>query len=1255
MAYNRSPFHKIWARMAKVFAYFGLGMRAKLVLLFILIKVIPLILLALVAWNQATELGHEMRTRTHDMAMQAMQELDHVGDLAVDDAVKSLDNRATDEIERMTTDAAKTLANFLYARDDDLRFLVTLNPSEHVFRDFLASKTALVIKARTWKLSDDKNSWVPTTEHKSAPEVRLQNAENQEHFRTRPPDNFEYERVPLYLEATYIDLEGRELIKVTTSDLLDPALKDVSDKKNTFCKAEEYFSHLKKLQAGEIYVSEVIGEYVGSNLVGMYTPENARKKGVAYEPEKAAYVGDENPNGKRFRGLVRFAMPLEQQGKIVGYVTIALNHDHIISKVEHLVPYTQRYSDINAAAEGNYTFMWDNKGYNIFHPRHHSIAGFNAQTGERHPPLLDSETYDKWQNSGLSYVDFIEGEAPFSNQSRDKKPAIEQLQQGIIGLDCRYLNFAPQCTDWYNLAQHGGSGSFFLLWSGLWKLTTVSAIPYYTSHYGQNLIGFGIVTMTVGIDDFHRPAMEMQETIQALIQTTDEELAAVSEQTFNAITNNIWDTAVSLSLSTLFMTVLVVLVAIWMAFSIAQKITFLIHGIFRFSSGHRIFRFESENNDEFGVLCHSLNELFDGIDKSTKNPLTITDLDKNILYMNKLALDILGKSFEEVEGKFYPALSIFGNENGSITTFLASQPAVISYYAATQRYYKGRTSYLVDKKNNNVGFIIEAEDVTQLIIEQEKIERERALLDMVLSASPDTIWYKTTEGVYLTVNPRFASMMGLPPEEIQGKRDRDLLQDHVYAFCAQQDQEVIHTGMPTYHERLTPFADGHEEVLDIVRTPIFGADGTVRGILGVGRDVSLRVDVEKELRQTQRELLHAVNEANEASKAKSEFLARMSHEIRTPMNAIIGMTNIIKRKLFEKEFSKDDLHANMLQIESSSIHLLGLLNDILDISKIETGKIDISYESFDISQLITDVSSIIAPRCESKNITFTVNVTDLEKTHFISDELRIRQILLNLLGNAVKFTPELGTVSFHVTQKKRADDKSLISFSIVDTGIGISPEKLHSLFVPFEQGGGHITRMYGGTGLGLSISRSIASLLDSEIEVRTEENKGSEFYFSLWLMEDTQHETSSIHKEVMTILPGKRILLVDDVDVNRIIAMELLSPFDLIIDEAADGTEAVEMYAASAEGHYDLILMDIQMPKMNGYEATSTIRALDRPDAKTTPILAMTANTFKDDIDMAFASGMNAHIAKPISPEILYNTVGHWLAAREQPVVDSSS
>ncbi len=1230
-------------------AKMGLGMRTKLILLFVIIKVVPLILLAFVAWDQALTLGNDMRMRSENMAQKAIERLDSAGKVAINDSVSALDNRATEEIERMTTDAANRVASFLYSRDDDLRLASALPVDASIYKNFIENRQGRIVQQSTWVLSEDEKTWISTREPKEFRDIVSSSEENDVRFRYRPPEQFEDVLTPLYLEMTFVDIHGQEQIKVTSNDVMDPVLKDVSDKRNTFCRAEDYFAKLKELKPGEIYVSDVIGEYVGSKIIGIYTPENAAKKGIPYEPEKAAFAGPENPNGKRFQGIVRWATPVEEKGEIIGYVTLALNHDHIMELVNHLVPGDERYTELSDAIRGNYLFIWDHKGRSIVHPRHHSIAGYDAETGDPQVPFLDMPTYEKWQSSGESYAEFIVDEPEFTNQSREIKPAIPLLKEGLVGLDCRYLNFAPQCVGWYDVAADGGSGSFLILWSGLWKLTTVAAIPYYTGQYGDALHGFGIVTATAGVDDFHMPAIESQEKILALVEEADSELEAISQETLGAIKSNLWNTAMSLSISTLVMTILVILVAIWMASSITRKITHLIAGINRFRSGERQFRFQSPVRDEMGILSDCLDDLADSIVDSVKGPMTITDLDGIVIYMNDASLALHKKELAEVVSKKYSDVTIFQDEQSPITNFLAGRESGIIYHALTSSYYRTKCSYFTNSAGVNIGVILESQDVTTLIEEQDRLERERALLDTVISASPDLIWLKSPEGVYMSVNPRFAAFIGKTPEEIQGMPDYEILSEEAYRNASVNSQDVFLTGSTQYTEERLVFADGHEEILDIVREPIFNSEGQLRAVLGVGRDVSQRVSIEKELRTMQRDLIKAVEDANKASKSKSEFLARMSHEIRTPMNAIIGMANIAKRKLHDTQSTdvkSDELLSHVQQIETSSTHLLGLLNDILDISKIEAGKIELSETSFDMSKMVNDVAEIIRPRCESKNITFDVLMEGFEQQHFISDELRLRQVLINLLGNAVKFTPELGSITFLVRQLANENGKSHVYFAVRDSGIGISDEVLEHLFTPFEQGSGYITRTYGGTGLGLSISRSIAMLLGSDIEVSTEVNKGSEFSFKLWILEDKDMISSATSDDVL-ILPGKRILLVDDVDINRMIASELLSPFELEIDEADDGTTALETFSNSPEGYYDLIFMDLQMPKMNGYAAAEAIRSLPRADALTVPIVAMTANAFQEDIDMTIAHGMNAHVAKPIDMEKLTHTLKVFLGQKK--------
>jgi len=416
-----------------------------------------------------------------------------------------------------------------------------------------------------------------------------------------------------------------------------------------------------------------------------------------------------------------------------------------------------------------------------------------------------------------------------------------------------------------------------------------------------------------------------------------------------------------------------------------------------------------------------------------------------------------------------------------------------------------------------------------------------------------------------------------------------------------------------------------------------------------------------ELEQRSLDLEIQTDAARVASQAKSEFLARMSHEIRTPLNAIIGMTEIAK-----KADTPDKTTSSLEAVTAASNHLLGILNDVLDMSKIESGKFILSRESFAILTAMDEVAEIIDQRCVEKNIEFVRNFEVDGDPGVLGDKLRLKQVLINLLGNAVKFTPENGKITFsvsaeaseiEVTERTEPTEEEpdgvemarnvaavKIALSVTDTGIGISDEQKEHLFVAFEQAHGGIAAQFGGTGLGLAISQNLVGLMGGEILLDSEIGKGSTFSFGITLeralIQDEEKFTSKAVE-----FPGKRILLVEDVEINRLILIELLADTQVIIDEAVDGIDAVEKFGASAEGYYDLIFMDVQMPNLNGYEATSRIRAEKRADAKTVPIIAMTANAYKEDVDRAIEAGMNAHLSKPIDIEKVVGALAQWLDA----------
>ena len=1227
----------ISSKIGEWFSSLGFGVRTKLISLFIAIKIVPLVLLALVAWRQALHLGDDLRERTAEIVESSYHALSETGSVAVNDTVLALDNRATQEIERLTTDTAMAVADFLYSIDSEVLFAASLPIDEEIYRSYVNTKVRSIINAGEWVLSPDEKSWVPKNAPAKQEKVTSSIEENDNRFKYTPPTPFDYEEIPLFLEMTFLDLKGNEKVKVVTSDLVSPERKDVSQRKNTFIKAETYFSEIQDLEVGEVYVSEVIGEYVGSKIIGRYLPSTAEKVGIPFEPEKSAYAGRENPVGKKFNGLIRWATPVEQNGKKIGYLTLALDHRHVMEFTDRLMPTEERYTELADAYDGNYAFIWDYKGRSIVHPRHFSIVGYDSETGDPQVPWLEEKIYSDWMASGKSYVDFIKDQPTFVEQSNSKRAAKPLTQAGLVGLDCRYLNFAAQCTGWFDLTSKGGSGSFVILWSGLWKLNTAGTIPYYTGRYGESRRGFGFVAIGANVDDFHSPAKETEKELNTLLTETDVSLKTLAKEANESIADNLFDTAVSLAGSTFIMSVLVIFVAVWLASVITKKITYIVKGLTKFQRGERDFRFNTVVKDEIGAVAEAFDEMADYIVAAENDSLIITDLDRKILYVSETGLEYLNTTLDKVRHEDYWDFSIFPPETMycPITALHEGKEAEVYFHEPVAMFLKGAASYLRTKEGDAIGYIIKASDVTQLVREKENIDKQRAFLDTVFTASPDLIWYKDNENKFIMVNPRFAKIAELAPHDFIGKSVTEVLSNDAAIVFYENDNLAIKAGRAYYSEDSVPFADGHVEVLDVVRTPLYTPSGEYAGLLGVARDVSRRVEVEKTLRNTQRELRSAVHSANAANASKSSFLARMSHEIRTPMNAIIGMSNIASRKLHSLPLPLDELQNHVRQIEVSSQHLLGVINDILDISKIEAGKIELSSEIFSVDEFINSVKTIILPRCDEKNIAFTLHVGEAIPPYLVGDVLRLRQVFINLLGNAVKFTPETGKVSFSIDCIECVNDEAHMRFIINDSGIGMSKEVQEKLFSPFEQGDATITSTYGGTGLGLAISKNIIDLLDGTIEYTSFINEGTTFVINMWLpFEEKEEDAGQLRMDKMDC-SGKTILLVDDVELNRMIVVEQLSSLGVIIDEAENGLQAVEMFEASEVGHYAAILMDVQMPVMNGYDASRKVRSLQREDAPTVPIIAMTANAFREDIDEAIGAGMTEHLAKPIEPEKL--------------------
>lgn len=413
--------------------------------------------------------------------------------------------------------------------------------------------------------------------------------------------------------------------------------------------------------------------------------------------------------------------------------------------------------------------------------------------------------------------------------------------------------------------------------------------------------------------------------------------------------------------------------------------------------------------------------------------------------------------------------------------------------------------------------------------------------------------------------------------------------------------------------------------------------------------ISRRIDEQRHAEEQRRQALQtALDNARAASEAKGRFLSNMSHDIRTPMNAIVGMTAIAEAHLDDRE----KVEGCLKKIGLSSRHLLSLINDVLDVSKIESGKLSLREEPFDLEELAPDIIELVRPQAIDKGLGLEVHLGPLRNGKVIGDSLRIRQVFINILSNAVKYTPQGGKIKIRLYQENSIlKGYDTYVFQCSDTGPGMSREFVDRLFEPFERAQDFTTSKIPGTGLGMAITKNLVDLMNGEIQVDSRLSKGSAFTVTLPLKQQDEpgREQSIEQKQSIDDISSmdysdKRILLVEDNELNREIARELITGItDIQIDEAQDGEEAVEMITASEEGYYNLVLMDIQMPRMDGYTATRAIRALHRRDAAGIPIIAMTANAFEEDIRASVRSGMNAHFAKPIEMDALKKILSQYL------------
>lgn len=670
------------------------------------------------------------------------------------------------------------------------------------------------------------------------------------------------------------------------------------------------------------------------------------------------------------------------------------------------------------------------------------------------------------------------------------------------------------------------------------------------------------------------------------------------------------------------------------------------------------------------------------------------------------------------------------------------------------------------------------QDVTKVKRDEIALSESESRMRTTLNATDDRIVFIDSSGGILAANGSFLRDFAPHESKAEGKCLKDLIEPRFYEKIQQSIAESEKTGQPVFFDFQLEKSLS-EKFFEVSVYPVASGGGVI-GTAIFAKDITSRKHTEEMLVKRGEQLQLAMAEAISASQSKSEFLSRMSHEIRTPLNAIIGMAKIAGNT---DELGK--IKDCIQKIDSSSKHLLGIINDVLDMSKIEANKLVLSNDIFRFESMLMDVANVVSVRADEKRQNFEVLIDKALPEYFNSDAFRIRQVITNLISNAIKFTPEYGTIRFYASCLEITDDVADVEMVVSDTGIGISPEQQERLFQPFEQANGGISRKYGGTGLGLVICKAIVEMMGGKIRIESEPGVGSRFIFNMKmkihhttenapvikfsdmraLIVDDSFETreyltqiltkfgirsdvakdgyealeqvcmsklgddsfniffidwsmpgmdgiettrkikavlddnevvimisitawNEIEKEanaagidrylskplfpstVLTVLEeiagtsdkivfqtdaegipdleGYKILLAEDIEINREITAALLEPTKVQIDFAADGKEAVDKFNA-AKDEYDLILMDIHMPEIDGYEATRRIRANEDKKSRHIPIVAMTADAFKEDIDKCKDVGMNDHISKPISEDELYKKILLCLQSKTSP------
>jgi len=624
-----------------------------------------------------------------------------------------------------------------------------------------------------------------------------------------------------------------------------------------------------------------------------------------------------------------------------------------------------------------------------------------------------------------------------------------------------------------------------------------------------------------------------------------------------------------------------------------------------------------ENEIRFKALVESVSDVIFRIDK-----------DGRVIYINESGEYLLGYSSDEIMGvKFY---SFLHDENKKdVLQFYLTQYEMQTLSSYTEFsvvkkngavVWLGVSVDLVYNSNGDYEYIALARDITERMLSQKELEKSEEKYRMIIENLELGLLEVDADEFIVKAYPKFCKMFGFDEKELIGNKPADFLLDSEYRKLMSEQVAKRKKGESGVYEVKIICADGSEKWVLISGAPFYDSQGEFAGSLGIHLDITDRRGVEDKLKEAK--LL-----AEQSVASKEMFMANMSHEIRTPMNAIIGMGGLLSAgNLEEKE--KEYVAA----INYSAENLLSIINDILDFSKIESGNLDVHQDDNSLNEVILGIKRTFDLKADAKGLSFNITM-DENNDFYRFDALRLSQVLINLVGNSIKFTQD-GVVDLKIQVVKSTGSMDTLMFSVSDTGMGIQRDNLDKIFRSFSQADSFTSKKYGGTGLGLSISKSLIEKMGGVLSVESVHGEGSVFSFTIEMVQSESSQLALEHAELSERdFEGLKVLLVDDNKVNLFVAQTMLEKGGVIVETAANGFKAVELVSSE---NFDVVLMDVRMPEMDGYEATKCIREELNLDV---PIIALTANAIVGDSEKCIEAGMNNYLAKPFSQKELFQKI----------------